>query len=101
MTNTQLTDHFYSAFQKLDYASMQACYATDAVFQDPIFGLLNSEEVKAMWEMLCQNAQDFSLSFSDIKTTDAEYASCRWIATYTFSATGRKVVNDIQAHLKI
>jgi hypothetical protein len=32
---------------------------------------------------------------------DEEYATCNWVATYTFSKTGRKVVNHIKAHLRI
>jgi hypothetical protein len=31
---------------------------------------------------------------------DAEYGSCTWIASYTFSKTGKKVVNNINAHFK-
>ena len=41
------------------------------------------------------------LIFSDIQWLDDEYATCNWSATYTFSKTGRKVVNNIKAHLRI
>ena len=54
-----------------------------------------------MWEMLCRNAKDFSLTFSDIQLLDEEYATCRWTAVYTFSKTGRRVTNNIKAHLRI
>jgi hypothetical protein len=54
-----------------------------------------------MWEMLAKNAKDFSLVFSDLKAEDEEYITCRWVATYTFSATGRKVVNRIQAYIRV
>jgi ketosteroid isomerase-like protein len=101
MSNTDLIRRFYSAFQKLDYATMQDSYSDEAVFQDPAFGILNGSEVKAMWEMLARNAKNFSLVFSDIKAEDEEYVSCRWIATYTFSATGKKVVNDIRAYIRV
>lgn len=101
MTNQEVVTKFYSAFQKLDYATMQSCYADNAVFQDPAFGDLTGEEVKAMWEMLAKNAKNFSLVFSDIKSEDDEYITCKWVATYTFSATGRNVVNKIQAYLRI
>lgn len=97
----QLIHRFYMAFQKLDYTTMQDCYAGDAVFSDPVFGLLQGAEVKAMWEMLCKNAVDFSLGFSDIQLLDEEYATCKWTAAYTFSKTGRHVVNNIKAHMRI
>ena len=96
-----LLNRFYSAFQQLDYKKMQDCYSDDVVFSDPAFGLLKGDEAKAMWEMLCKNAKDFSLLYSDIQVLDEEYATCKWIATYTFSKTGRKVVNNIKAFVRI
>ncbi len=54
-----------------------------------------------MWEMLCKNAKDFSLTYSDIELLDEEYATCKWVAKYTFSKTGNKVVNNIKAFIKI
>ena len=101
MSNEQLITRFYSAFQKLDYATMQDCYDADVIFQDPAFGVLRGNDAKAMWEMLAKNAKNFSLVFSDIKAEDEEYLTCRWVATYTFSATGRNVVNRIQAYIRI
>lgn len=102
MTTNENTIHkFYTAFQQLDYATMQSCYSDDAVFSDPVFGLLNIEETRAMWEMLCKRAKDFSLVFGNIQELDAEYATCEWTAVYTFSQTGRRVVNKVKAHMKL
>jgi len=101
MSNTELVTRFYSAFQKLDYATMQDCYGDEVIFQDPVFGVLNGIDAKSMWEMLAKNAKNFSLVFSDIKTEDEEYINCKWVATYTFSATNRRVVNRIQAYIRI
>jgi len=94
-------EKFYTAFQKLDHQTMNSCYSDDIVFSDPAFGLLRGEEAKAMWEMLCKNAKDFSLTFSNIQLLDEEYATCNWVANYTFSKTGRKVVNNIKAFMKL
>ena len=99
--NEEILNRFYSAFQRLDYKTMQDCYSEDAVFSDPVFGLLNGKEVRAMWEMLCKNAKEFSLTYSDIELLDHEYATCKWIASYTFSKTGNKVVNKIKAFVRI
>jgi len=98
---TLLLNRFYSAFQQLDYKTMQDCYSDNVIFNDPVFGLLEGNEAKAMWEMLCRNAKDFSLIYSDIEVLDDEYATCRWIATYTFSRTGKKVANHVKAFVKI
>lgn len=100
-TNTAIISKFYTAFQQLDYKTMNDCYSDDIVFNDPAFGLLRGEEAKSMWEMLCKNAKDFSLTFSNIQLLDDEYATCNWTATYTFSKTGRRVVNHIKAFMKL
>ena len=97
--NEQLMTTFYTAFQRLDYKTMQDCYAGDIVFFDPAFGLLHGDEARAMWEMLCKRAKNFSLEFSNVVSED-EYGTCNWVATYTFSQTGRTVVNRIKAHMK-
>lgn len=99
--NEQLITRFYTAFQKLDYKILQDCYSDDAIFNDPAFGILTDGRVKDMWEMMCKNARDFSLSFSDIQLLDEEYATCKWVASYTFSKTGRPVTNHIKAHMRI
>ena len=99
--NKQVIERFYTAFQKLDYKTMQDCYSDDIIFSDPVFLVLKGDEVKAMWEMLCKNAKDFSLTFSDIELLDHEYATCKWVASYTFSKTGNKVVNNIKAFMKL
>jgi ketosteroid isomerase-like protein len=99
-SNKQIIEQFYTAFQQLDYKTMHACYSDDIVFSDPVFLLLRGSEAKSMWEMLCKNARDFSLSFSDIELIDHEYATCSWTATYTFSRTGRRVVNNIKAFMR-
>ncbi|MBL0129885.1 MAG: nuclear transport factor 2 family protein [Chitinophagaceae bacterium] len=100
-SNADVISKFYTAFQKLDHQTMNSCYSDDIVFNDPVFGLLRGVEAKAMWEMLCKNAREFSLTFSNIQLIDAEYATCVWVATYTFSKTGRKVVNHIKAFMKL
>ena len=96
-----LIERFFTAFKKLDAKAMNACYSDDIAFYDPMFELLRGDEAKAMWEMLCKNAKDFSLQFDSIKNLDDGYYTCNWTATYTFSKTGRRVVNMCKAHLKI
>ena len=99
--NKQVIERFYTAFQQLDYKTMQDCYSDDIVFSDPVFLVLHGDETKSMWEMLCKNAKEFSLTFSDIELLDEEYATCKWVATYTFSKTGNRVVNNIKAFMKL
>ena len=98
--NTQMVEKFYMAFQQLDATAMNNCYSDDIIFFDPVFGLLKGEEAKSMWEMLCKNAKNFSLTFDNIVALDEEYCTCDWVATYTFSATGKTVINKIKANMR-
>lgn len=98
--NEQLINNFYSSFQKLDHKGMNACYSEDIVFSDPVFGLLRGQEARSMWEMLCTNAKNFTLTYGNIQHLDDEYSTCDWVATYTFSKTGKKVVNRIKANMR-
>ncbi len=99
-SNKELIEKFYKAFQRLDFKQMNECYSDDIVFFDPAFGLLKGQEANYMWEMLCKNARDFSLTYGNIQELDEEYCTCDWVATYTFSKTGRKVVNKIKANMR-
>lgn len=99
--NTQTIEKFYTAFQKLDHQTMNSCYSDDIIFSDPVFMILKEDQVKCMWEMLCKNAKDFSLTFGNIQPVDEEYYTCEWTATYTFSKTGNRVVNNIKAFMRL
>lgn len=99
--NEELITRFYTAFGLRDANGMNACYNEDPIFNDPAFGILQGEDVRAMWAMLCKNGKDLHIQFSNIQLLDEEYATCNWTATYTFSKTGRKVVNHIKAHMRI
>jgi len=90
--NEQLIKKFYDCFGKRDWKGMLDCYHEEIFFFDPVFQNLEGAEVRAMWEMLLRNATDLQVTAADIVAAD-DYGSCRWGATYTFSATGRRVVN--------
>ena len=97
--NSQLIHEFYTAFQNRDYKTMQNCYADHAVFNDEVFKNLNAEQVKSMWEMLLKKGKDLKLEFKNIRADDFK-GSAEWVASYTFSATQRKVVNHICAEFE-
>lgn len=46
--------------------------------------------------MLCHSATDLKIEFSDVKANEKS-GSAKWVATYSFSKTGRKVTNRISA----
>ena len=92
MKQSEIITNFYIAFQQLDVEKMVSYYHDDIIFTDPGFGTLNGEEAKNMWRMICARAKDFSLTYSQVTDNTAH-----WDTTYTFSATGRKVNNIIDA----
>ena len=94
--NAELITGFYTALSKLDGAGMAACYAADGTFSDPVFQGLKNGEPGKMWRMLTARGKDMTVVFDGIEA-DGATGRAHWVATYTFSATGRKVVNDIQA----
>lgn len=92
MKQSEIITNFYTAFQQLDVEKMVAFYHDDIEFTDPGFGTLKGNDAKNMWRMICSRAKDFSLEYSQITENTAH-----WDTTYTFSATGRKVTNIIDA----
>ncbi|HMG14215.1 MAG TPA: nuclear transport factor 2 family protein [Saprospiraceae bacterium] len=94
--NELLITKFYTSFSKRDYKGMLECYSENVSFNDPVFGELNSAEVKAMWEMLCVKGKDLRIEFNNI-TSNNESGNANWVAYYTFSTTGKKVINHIKA----
>ncbi len=94
--NEALVQRFYTCFQARDTAGMQACYHPDVVFSDPAFGELRGADVGAMWAMLCTRAKDLEVTFGNVSAND-ESGRAHWDARYTFSQTGRRVHNSIDA----
>ncbi len=92
-------EQFYTAFQNKDAEKMVACYHDDIVFEDPAFGILKGEKAKNMWRMLCANSKDLSIAFSKVEVNEGT-GKAHWEARYTFSQTGRKVHNIIDAEFE-
>jgi ketosteroid isomerase-like protein len=91
-----LIERFYKAFNEHDGDTMAACYAPDAHFWDPVFGDLTGVEAGQMWRMLTGRSADLRVELPE-HSSDADAGSAHWIAYYTFTQTGRPVVNDIRA----
>ncbi len=96
--HARLIESFYQAFQRHDGEAMAACYHPEARFSDPVFPDLSSELAGNMWRMFCSGAKNTQLSvtFRDVRA-DETSGSAHWDASYLFPATGRKVLNQIDA----
>jgi ketosteroid isomerase-like protein len=95
-TNAVLIQRFYAALDRHDAEAMIACYGPGARFSDPVFPALDANGVRAMWRMLCVRGKDLRVAVSNVEA-DAASGRARWVATYTYSPTGRYVVNRIRA----
>ncbi len=96
MSGVDVVTRFYEAFAVRDAETMASCYADDVVFHDPAFGQLQGERARDMWRMLCRAGKDLEVRASGIEVTD-RVGRAHWEADYTFSATGRRVHNVVDA----
>lgn len=94
----QLIERFYQAFAARDAGAMVSCYDPEVHFRDEVFDL-DGAEASGMWQMLCANGKDLRVAASDIRL-DGDEVTAHWDAWYTFSATGRKVHNSIDARFR-
>jgi hypothetical protein len=97
--NEELIKTFYTCFQQKNPAGMTACYHPEVVFSDPVFQTLKGERASAMWNMLVGRSKDIEISFVEVQA-DEQQGSAHWEAIYTYSSTGRKVHNVVNARFR-
>ena len=94
--NAGCITRFYAAFAERDAEGMVAEYHCDVRFSDPVFQQLRGPRARGMWRMLAGRAKDLVVSLRDVDAGAAQ-GRARWEARYTFSATGRRVHNVVEA----
>jgi ketosteroid isomerase-like protein len=91
-----LVREFYARFAARDAEGMARCYHPDIFFSDPVFPSLRGAEAGDMWRMLLSRAADLAVTL-DAAAASEVGGTARWTARYTFTRTGRPVVNHIAA----
>jgi ketosteroid isomerase-like protein len=94
--NEALIERFYGAFSHGDGDAMAACYAPDVRFSDPVFPDLHGARAGRMWQMLTSAPGEVRIELLEHEAGE-ERGTAHWKARYTFTQTGRPVVNDIHA----
>ena len=94
--NVEVIERLYGAFGRGDADTMATCYHPDVHFSDPVFTDLNGTEVMKMWRVLLTRSDDLQIELGD-HAAEGDTGNAHWTARYTFSGTGRKVVNEIDA----
>jgi ketosteroid isomerase-like protein len=89
-----LIREFYARFAARDAEGMARCYHPEVAFSDPVFPILRGVEAGDMWRMLLSRAADLEVKLDEVSGDEAGGRS-RWTARYTFSRTGRPVVNHV------
>jgi ketosteroid isomerase-like protein len=97
--NDALIERLYKALDAGDADAAAGCYAPNATFSDPVFTDLHGDEVGGMWQMLTSRAGDMRIELLG-HAAGPTAGSARWRARYTFSQTGRPVVNEVDATLE-
>ncbi|MDQ6883344.1 MAG: nuclear transport factor 2 family protein [Candidatus Dormibacteraeota bacterium] len=93
--NQGTISRFYQAFQDRNAEAMNACYAPDIKFSDPVFGPLEGDRVRAMWQMLNRpGGGGLELQYQ-VGAVAASAGSATWQAQYAAPGTGRPVDNHI------
>lgn len=90
----KLLREFYAGLAARDAEAMARCYHRDVAFSDPVFPMLHGDEAGDMWRMLLSRATDLTATL-DEASADDDGGWARCTARYTFTRTGRPVVNRI------
>ena len=99
IANQRLIERFYHAFDDRDGDTMASCYSPQVRFSDPVFPDVQGSRAGAMWRMLAAAPGDLRIELLEHEAGDLR-GSAHWRASYTFSQTGRPVVNDIRASFR-
>lgn len=97
-------ERFYAAFERLDSAAMEACYAEKARFDDEVFSLVGRRRIGGMWRMLCGATKAKGRAHWELQaggiTEQGSRVTAHWETRYLFPASGRLVHNQIDAEFE-
>lgn len=99
--NKGIVEIFFKAFSEADYRQMSDCYADDIIYSDPVFGLMQGDDVRKMWQMICKGARNLSVQYSGIEELDEMYVTCLYKVSYYFELTQKHICYSAKAFMKI
>jgi len=91
MTNIEIIELFFAAFGNLDHQGMNAQYSDDILYSDPLFGMLEGQQVRDKWIMVCKGIRELRLTIVKTAEIDHEYATCQWKASW-FPADSKRQI---------
>ncbi|MEU6715239.1 nuclear transport factor 2 family protein [Nonomuraea sp. NPDC046802] len=91
---------FYDALGRADFAAMERCYHPEISFCDPIFPEVEGRDrVMRMWRLQLGVRDGLTSRCRDVAADDHSGSAHR-SSRYTFSHTGRAVVEEIDAQFR-
>jgi ketosteroid isomerase-like protein len=91
-----LIREFHARFAARDAEGMARCYHPEVAFSDTVFPMLRGRDAGDLWRMLLTRATDLAVTL-DEAAADEDGGRAKWTARYTFTRTGRPVVNRIES----
>jgi ketosteroid isomerase-like protein len=98
--NAILLQRLFTSLNQHDHAAMADCYHLHAKFTDIAFDLRSRKQIHAMWHMICRpegHAGNIAAMFNVVHADDRR-GWVNLVDDYTFSSTGRKVINVIDSY---
>jgi len=95
--NSTLIQEFYTAFADCNAEQMISLYHNEIIFEDPVFGCLQGDDVKKMWLMLVRPG--IKITYANVAADDMS-GTADWIAEYKFGKSQRRVINKIHAQFQ-
>jgi hypothetical protein len=92
--NVKLIEALFTVLHDAKPSSVAVCYAVDASFKDIAFWLDGRDSIRQIWRFV--RNREVKVSF-DLISADDRGGNGHWIASYTFTETVRKIVNDIMS----
>ncbi|ESQ14937.1 MAG: nuclear transport factor 2 family protein [Thiohalocapsa sp. PB-PSB1] len=93
--NADLLKRLFTALDQHQPHNMTNCYAVNAHFKDIAFDLDGRPQIQAMWEMVT-GVEDLHAVFEILHADDTS-GRARVVDTYTYTATGHPVRNEISS----
>lgn len=100
MTNIEIIELFFTAFGNLNHRGMNALYSEDILYSDPLFGMLEAQQVRDKWEMICNGIHGLKLTIVKTEEIDHEYATCRWKAAWYPADSKRQIVLEGKSFMR-
>lgn len=91
MSHIEVIKKFFTSLQEKKGDVLLSCYAPDAVFSDPLHGLLDAEMLFKKWHLFLEQAQELELTYGPITVLDDEYFTSDWAMSYAKSPMGKKL----------